>query len=82
MLGIKSHKLSPALFLEGRSDSEGNRLEIYLKGRVVRLAGGTGRWTTLLSRWFLGAVTIQKSGSVQSAPEIHSHPLHLLVPRS
>ena len=76
VLGIKSHKLFPTSFLEGCSDSDGNGLEISRAvGRVVSKAG---KWTTGISRWFLGKVTIPKSGSVRSALEIHTHPLHLL----
>lgn len=75
VLGIKSHKLLPTLFLEGCSDSDGNRLEIARgMGRVVSNAG---RWTTWISRWFLGKVTTPKSGSVRSARELTPTP-HLL----
>lgn len=72
VLGIKSHKLLPTLFLEGCSDSDGNGLEIA-RG-VGRVVSNAGRWTTWISRWSLGKVTTPKSGSVQSALGAHTHP--------
>ena len=45
---------------------------------MVTVVSGTGRWTAWISGWFLEAMTIQKSGLVPSALEIHTHPL---VPR-
>lgn len=76
VLGIKSHKLFPTLFLEGYSDSDGNGLEVSRGvGRVVSKAG---KWTTWASRWFLGKVTTPKSGSVRSSLGTRTHPLRLL----
>lgn len=40
VLGIKSHKLFPTLFLEGRSESDGNRLEISRGVWSVEQGGG------------------------------------------
>lgn len=45
-----------------------------LKGCVVRVVSGPGKWTTWISKWFQWKMTIQKCDVGQSAPEIHTHP--------
>lgn len=68
VLGIKSHKLFPALFLEGCTDSKGNRLEICRGAWSGRQVGQLHFQTAS------GGVTVPRFRSVRCAPGVHSHP--------
>lgn len=74
VLGIKSHKLFPTSFLEGCSDSDGNRLEISRGVWSVERGGGPLEFPD--GSWGEGD---HPEGWLSAACwEIHAHPL---VPR-